>query len=254
MESGLIGLVLVLGAIAVTLATGFLMLDNERLRWGNWKLEGAQGRPPKTMEAWTQWVVVAGFLLPCAGVVVIPQLLALVRVAPAVARETSVVTAPPPRALVQTSVPNPATPKAGEARDPATGDCEPIPPSRLHAHLESVARQERVPVDLLEAVIYRESLFRPCAVSRSGAMGMMQLMPGTAADLGVSDPFDPEQNIRAGARFLRRLLTRYDGDVELALAAYHAGPRWVDVHHSVPAIRKTQVYVRDIVGLLAMKP
>ena len=85
LESGLIGLVLVLGAIAVTLATGFLMLDNERLRWGNWELEGAPGRPPKTMEAWTQWVVVAGFLLPCAGVVVIPQLLALVRVAPAVA-------------------------------------------------------------------------------------------------------------------------------------------------------------------------
>ena len=83
-------------------------------------------------------------------------------------------------------------------------------------------------------------------------MGMMQLMPGTAADLGVSDPFDPKQNIRAGARFLRRLLTRYQGDVELALAAYHAGPG--RVHRSVPAIPKTQTYVSDIVGLVAIKP
>jgi soluble lytic murein transglycosylase-like protein len=100
---------------------------------------------------------------------------------------------------------------------------------------------------LVEAVAWHESRFRANAVSPKGAVGVMQLMPGTARDLGV-DPFDVGQNIRGGALYLRRMLTEFGGDVRLALAAYNAGPAAVRKHGGVPPYAETQAYVTSILG------
>jgi soluble lytic murein transglycosylase-like protein len=103
---------------------------------------------------------------------------------------------------------------------------------------------------LVEAVAWHESRFRANARSQKGAVGVMQLMPGTARDLGV-DPFDVGQNIRGGALYLRRMLTEFGGDVRLALAAYNAGPAAVRKHGGVPPYAETQAYVTSILGRMA---
>lgn len=103
---------------------------------------------------------------------------------------------------------------------------------------------------LVEAVAWRESRFQPEARSVKGAIGVMQLMPGTARDLGV-DPLDPAQNIRGGAIYLRRMLSEFGGDVRLALAAYNAGPAAVRKHGGVPPYAETQAYVTSILGRMA---
>jgi soluble lytic murein transglycosylase-like protein len=103
---------------------------------------------------------------------------------------------------------------------------------------------------LVEAVAWRESRFRPEARSNKGAIGVMQLMPDTARDLGV-DPHDPAQNIRGGALYLRRMMSAFDGDVRLALAAYNAGPAAVRKHGGVPPYAETQAYVTSILGRMA---
>ncbi|WP_199743343.1 lytic transglycosylase domain-containing protein [Caulobacter sp. 602-1] len=103
---------------------------------------------------------------------------------------------------------------------------------------------------LVEAVAWRESRFRPDARSNKGAIGVMQLMPGTARDLGV-DPHDPVQNIRGGALYLRRMMSAFGGDVRLALAAYNAGPAAVRKHGGVPPYAETQAYVTSILGRMA---
>jgi len=101
--------------------------------------------------------------------------------------------------------------------------------------------------DLVTAVIQVESAFNPRALSPKGAMGLMQLMPSTATEYGVLHPFDPDENIGAGVAYLRRLMDRYDGRVELALAAYNAGPGAVDKYgETVPPYQETRNYVRKI--------
>lgn len=105
--------------------------------------------------------------------------------------------------------------------------------------------------NLVEAVAWRESRFKPTARSRKGAVGVMQLMPGTARDLGV-DPSDMAQNVRGGAMYLRQMLTRFGGDVKLALAAYNAGPGAVLRHGGVPPYAETQAYVTSILGRMAV--
>lgn len=132
----------------------------------------------------------------------------------------------------------------------ASAECEPVPEDQIGPLIEEIAAREGLTPDLLRAVIEKESAFVPCAVSPKGAQGLMQLMPATAADLGVHDPLDARENLAAGARFLRRLLDRYGGNLVLGLAAYNAGPRRVDEAGGVPAIPETLDYVSKILGRL----
>lgn len=101
---------------------------------------------------------------------------------------------------------------------------------------------------LVRGIIEVESGFEPSALSPKGAMGLMQLMPGTASDLGVSDPWDPVQNIKGGTKYLSWLLKKYNGDLEKALAAYNAGPNAVDYYNGIPPFQETQDYVRTIIA------
>ena len=107
--------------------------------------------------------------------------------------------------------------------------------------------------NLVRAVILQESAFNPCAVSAKGALGLMQLMPETARQLGVSNPFDPKQNVEAGAGLLRQLIDRYGGDLSLALSAYNAGPARVDRAGGVPNIAETTNYVQKVLANLSVE-
>jgi soluble lytic murein transglycosylase-like protein len=109
------------------------------------------------------------------------------------------------------------------------------------------ARRNNVRAELVRAVVQVESAFNPRAISRVGAMGLMQLMPATAREFGVLNAFDPVENIRGGVAYLRQLLDRYSNNEELALAAYNAGPGAVDKHNqTVPPYRETRNYVKQI--------
>ena len=129
--------------------------------------------------------------------------------------------------------------------------CEPVSETDLAPIVLDTAQREGLAPRLLTAVIEQESAFRPCAVSAKGAQGLMQLMPATAGQFGVRDPFDIQENIGGGARLLKELLTRYTGDLALALGAYNAGPAKVDQAGGVPAIPETAHYVREILRKLA---
>ncbi len=118
---------------------------------------------------------------------------------------------------------------------------------RLQKIILKYASQQGLDPRLVQAVIRHESGFNPMAVSPKGAMGLMQLMPETAAFLGVEDPFDVEQNIKGGVRFLKICLNRFDQNLPLALAAYNAGPGRVVTHQGVPPIKETQDYVKKVV-------
>ena len=112
--------------------------------------------------------------------------------------------------------------------------------------LTQAAAKEGIDASLLKAVARAESNLDATAVSSAGAKGVMQLMDGTARELGVTNVYDPAQNIAAGAKYLKQMLTRYGGDVTRALAAYNAGPGNVDAHGGVPPFAETQGYVQKI--------
>ena len=109
-----------------------------------------------------------------------------------------------------------------------------------------IAREENVEPELVLAIIKVESEYNIKARSRAGAQGLMQLMPATAREMKVIDPFDPEHNIRGGVMYLSRLLDRYDGNRKNALAAYNAGPGVVDRHRGIPPYSETQSYVKRV--------
>lgn len=116
--------------------------------------------------------------------------------------------------------------------------------------IEKTAAKYNVDPTLVQSIIKAESNFDASAVSSAGALGLMQLMPATAASLGVSDPLNPEQNIEGGVKFLSKLLSRYNGNVSLALAAYNAGPGAVDQYGGIPPYAETQTYVNRVLGYM----
>jgi soluble lytic murein transglycosylase-like protein len=135
---------------------------------------------------------------------------------------------------------------------------KPLVPSAKSAQYEASITEHStrmgVSADLVRAVIQVESAFNPKAVSTKGAMGLMQLMPATAQELGVENPFEPDQNIRGGVAYLKRLLVRYDHKVELALAAYNAGMGNVEKYGDVPPFAETRSYVKRITGAAPSAP
>ena len=143
------------------------------------------------------------------------------------------------------SVPWPSLVPAGAALQAA---CDPLSKDKLDPLIQDAAKKQGVSSDLVAAVIDQESAATPCAVSPVGAQGLMQLMPSVASDFGVADPFDAKQNIDAGTRLLKQLLTKYNGDVSLALGAYNAGSGRVDREGGIPPIPETINYVRDILS------
>ena len=131
----------------------------------------------------------------------------------------------------------------------------PVPASSgLERLIQRYALEQDLSPRLVQAVVQVESGYNPKALSSKGAMGLMQLMPDTARLMGVSDPWNPAQNIRGGTRYLRRQLDRFSGDLVLALAAYNAGPTAVTRYGGVPPYRETQRYVDKVLGLYEKNP
>lgn len=121
-----------------------------------------------------------------------------------------------------------------------------LDPASLQSLVTEASARNGVSPALVNAVVMAESAGNPSAISVAGAQGLMQLMPGTSASCGVSNPFDPQQNVDCGTRYLRGLLERYNENVELAVAAYNAGPGAVDQYHGVPPYAETRAYVSRV--------
>jgi Transglycosylase SLT domain len=137
--------------------------------------------------------------------------------------------------------------------DPAPVVVAPVPVVKLTKFdlgemLANAGQQHNIDADLLASIVKAESGGQTRAVSRTGAQGLMQLMPGTARAMGVSDSFEPQQNINGGTQYLDALLTHYHDNIALAVAAYNAGPAAVDRYHGIPPYRETQAYVRRVIN------
>jgi len=128
-----------------------------------------------------------------------------------------------------------------------SGSAKFVPAPALNQVVNSASAAYHLDPDLVNSVIHAESGFNSRAVSPKGARGLMQLMPGTANQLGVNDAFDPQANVTGGSRYLRELLERYNFDLVKALAAYNAGPQRVEQYRGVPPFRETRAYVARIV-------
>jgi soluble lytic murein transglycosylase-like protein len=146
-------------------------------------------------------------------------------------------------------LPQPESPQVVAASSPrsASNLAASLSPADLHEILSKAGTAHNVDEDLLASVVKAESGGNVRAVSRTGARGLMQLMPGTATQLGVADSFQPEQNVSGGTAYLDALLTRYHDNMALALAAYNAGPLAVDRYHGIPPYHETQAYVARVI-------
>ena len=120
--------------------------------------------------------------------------------------------------------------------------------SEINDLVEKYSEKAGLDVDFVKAVSNQESGFNPNATSKCGAMGLMQLMPGTAQGLGVTNAYDPEQNIQGGTKYLKGLMDRFDNNKSLALAAYNAGPNAVKKYGGIPPYQETQNYVKCVLG------
>src|ERR1039457_5225819 len=158
---------------------------------------------------------------------------------------------PPPPANSRASIAVPSASAKSEFAKSGTAKSAPAPPLNEVVNLASAAYH--LDPDLVNSVIHAESGFNAHAVSPKGARGLMQLMPGTASQLGVNDSFDPQANVTGGSRYLRELLERYDFDLVKALAAYNAGPERVEQYRGVPPFRETRAYVAKIVHVYNKK-
>lgn len=125
---------------------------------------------------------------------------------------------------------------------------QPASKSQIMDVVTKVSKKYDVDEKLVKALIKQESGFNPKAKSKAGAMGLMQLMPATAKNLGVKDPYNAIQNVEGGVKYLKSMLNKYNGNVILALAAYNAGPGAVDKYDGVPPYKETQNYVRNILA------
>jgi soluble lytic murein transglycosylase-like protein len=123
-----------------------------------------------------------------------------------------------------------------------------VPVSYDHI-ISIISKKYNIEPSLVHAVIKVESNWDTKAISRSGAIGLMQLMPATARAMGIENPYNPEENIEAGIRYLRHLLDRFNGDLILAIAAYNVGPRRVKKFQGIPPIRETQHYVKKVLSI-----
>lgn len=146
-------------------------------------------------------------------------------------------------------VPSPFVASSERYHAPA---CPSLEPREAQDRFEEEEKRNDLPAGLLGAVAVQESGLYPCAVSSAGAVGLMQLMPATAAQFGVADPLDPWQSLQGGGQFLKQLLGRYDGDLRLALGAYNAGPARVDFFGGVPPFPETQNYVESVMTRMKM--
>lgn len=157
-------------------------------------------------------------------------------------RNTPIAPGPPspPHPRVKSAVLHQASPKADAKQDHGSAmDVQ----SRIEAGIAAAAKRYHLPVELIRAVVQAESGFQVRAVSPAGAQGLMQLMPGTAKEMGVADPFDIDQNLDGGAKYLRAMLDRFDGDLKLALSAYNAGPGTVAKYKGHIPYAETRHYV-----------
>jgi soluble lytic murein transglycosylase-like protein len=173
-------------------------------------------------------------------------------VAAPVAAVAPTVQAAPVTQVAQVAPTAAPAPAAAPAITPVAAGLIPVRLPAAHANsVMAAANKYGLSPLLIDAVARQESGYRANAVSRAGAIGIMQLMPGTARLMGVKDPHDPHANIDGGARYLRGLIDRFGGDIALALAAYNAGPRSVERAGGIPRIAETQNYVRRILANLS---
>lgn len=121
-------------------------------------------------------------------------------------------------------------------------------PATINTAIQNASTTYGVPANLIRAVIQQESGMNPDAVSSAGAIGLMQLMPDTASSLGVTNPYDPVQNINGGTEYLSNLLQQFSGNTQMALAAYNAGPGAVEANNGIPPYPETTSYVNNVLS------